>query len=65
MKREADKNRVRRAIEHLNAAKTNLESIKSTNIETEEHIIILKALADIKGCVIWRLANLIKEEENK
>ena len=33
MKREADKNRVKRAIEHLNAAITNLKSIKSENLE--------------------------------
>lgn len=32
MKREADNNRVWRAIEHLNAAITNLKSIKQENM---------------------------------
>lgn len=36
MKREADKNRVKRAIEHLEAAITNLDSIKEGNITGEE-----------------------------
>lgn len=31
MKREADNNRVKRAIEHINAAITNLESIRWEN----------------------------------
>ena len=29
--RTADKNRIKRAIEHLNAARTNLDSIKEEN----------------------------------
>ena len=36
MKREADNNRVKRAIEHLEAAITNLDSIKEGNITGEE-----------------------------
>lgn len=62
MKREADKNRVKRAIEHLNAAITNLKSIKSENLEIGEPSSIISASFDIKWCVN-RLERLIKEEQ--
>lgn len=61
MKREADKNRVRRAIEHLNAAKTNLESIKYANLEIGDHGNVGITKYDIT-CCIRKLNELIKEE---
>ena len=42
MRREADNNRVRRAMEHISAAITNLRSIKFVNVTKEED----KAVAD-------------------
>ena len=43
MKREADNNRVKRAIEHLTAAQTNLDSIKAVDRKDIENVQISMA----------------------
>jgi hypothetical protein len=62
MKREADKNRVKRAIEHLNAAKAHLDSIKYANLEIGDHGNVGITKYDIT-CCIRKLNELIKEDE--
>ena len=49
MKREADNNRVKRAIEHINAAITNLESIKWENRTVDEEKAIEGAIARLQS----------------
>lgn len=62
MKREADKNRVKRAMEHLNAAKAHLDSIKDANLEVGDHACRISTSYDIT-CCIRKLKELIKEEQ--
>lgn len=49
MKREADNNRVKRAVEHINAAITNLESIKWENRTVDEEKAIEGAIARLQS----------------
>lgn len=62
MKRESDKNHVKRAIEHLNAAKTHLDSIKDANLEIGDHAKRITTSYDI-FCCIRKLNELIEEEQ--
>lgn len=47
--RAPDLNRVKRAQEHLNAAKTQLRSIKWENVSFGEYELLLKALDEAKN----------------
>lgn len=49
MKREADNNRVKRAVEHINAAITNLESIKWENRTVDEEKAIEGTIARLQS----------------
>jgi hypothetical protein len=49
MKREADNNRVKRAMEHVMAAITNLESIKWENRTVDEEKAIEGAIARLQS----------------
>ena len=61
MKREADKNRVKRAIEHHNKKKTHLDSIKDANLEVGDHHPITTTKYDIT-CAIRKLEAITKDE---
>lgn len=62
MKREADNNRVWRAIEHLNAAITNLKSIKQENMTRQERNSAAISIDDIDW-IRKRLVTLTEEEK--
>lgn len=62
MKREADNNRVWRAIEHLNAAITNLKSIKQENMTRQERNSAAISIDDIEW-IRKRLVTLTEEEK--
>lgn len=62
MKREADKNRVKRAMEHIMAAITNINSIKDEHRMTDEHESLELAKRNLaNGYQTLRI--LTKEEE--
>lgn len=56
--RAPDLNRVKRAQEHLNAAKTQLRSIKWENITYGEYELLLKALDKAKE-LDFRLQDIV------
>lgn len=56
--RAPDLNRVKRAQEHLNAAKTQLRSIKWENITYGEYELLLKALDEAKE-LDFRLQDIV------
>lgn len=61
MKREADRNRVKRAVEHLNAAVTNIHSIKAENMTRQENNALRITVNDIK----WLVKRLTSIAENE
>ena len=62
MKREADNNRVKRAIEHLNAAITNIRSIKDENVTRQEKHSLGVTTSDI-NYLTKRLEALTREDK--
>lgn len=56
--RAPDLNRVKRAQEHLNAAKTQLRSIKWENISVSEYELLRKALDETKE-LDYRLQDIV------
>ena len=62
MKREADKNRVKRAIEHIMAAITNINSIKEKDRTAEENVLLELARSNL-SIEYRKLRILIKDEE--
>ena len=56
--RAPDLNRVKRAQEHLNAAKTQLRSIKWENISVGEYELLRKALDEAKE-LDFRLQDIV------
>ena len=63
MKREADRNRVKRAIEHLNAAVTNIRSIKAENMTRQENNALRITVNDIKW-LVKRLTSIAENSES-
>lgn len=63
MKREADRNRVKRAIEHLNAAVTNIRSIKAENMTRQENNALRITVNDIKW-LVKRLTSIAEKSES-
>lgn len=64
MNREADINRVKRAIEHIKAAATNIKSIKAENITRQEKNSINITVADL-GYLVKRLTHLMAKDKPK
>ena len=63
MKREADNNRVTRAMEHIMAAVTNLKSIKDEHRSDDDDAIIKDGCEEL--ATVWRaLRILIKNGGN-
>ena len=62
MKREADKNRVKRAMEHIMAAITNINSIKEKDRTTAENVLLELARSNL-SIEYRKLRILIKEED--
>ena len=63
MKREADRNRVKLAIEHLNAAVTNIRSIKVENMTRQENNALRITVNDIKW-LVKRLTSIAENSES-
>lgn len=61
MKREADKNRVKRAMEHIMAAITNINSIKDEHRMEDEHVSLESVKSNLAN-EYRTLRILIKEE---
>ena len=59
MKREADINRVKRAMEHLTAVIVNIESIKEENRTNEDDAVLKKSKSEIAQ--IWRTLRRITQ----
>mgnify|MGYP006896857186 CR=1 FL=1 len=61
--REPDKNRVRRAMEHIMAAITNINSIKWENRTDSED----RTLEEVKKCIAdeWRVLKALAEKEEQ
>ena len=61
MNREADINRVNRAVEHIKAAVTHLKSIKVANITRKEKEFITISVVDM-DYIVERLGKLTSEQ---
>ena len=59
MKREADINRVKRAMEHIQAAIVNIESIKEVNRTDDDDAVLKKSKSEIAQ--IWRTLRRITQ----
>lgn len=64
MNREADINRVKRAIEHIKAAVTNIKNIDAENITRQEKNSLNITVADL-GYLVKRLTHLMDKEKPK
>ena len=64
MNREADINRVKRAVEHIKAAVTHLKSIKAASVTRREKELIINSVADM-DYIVERLGKLTNIEQPK
>lgn len=62
MKREADKNRTKRAIEHIKAAITNIDSIKFENRDKVDDYALDESRGNLVG-VKQMLESILRRED--